>query len=32
LSNAGVEREEDLQPRTAEVLFRLRRRWRNQAS
>jgi hypothetical protein len=32
LSNSGVEREEDLQPRTAEVLFRLRRRWRNRAS
>jgi hypothetical protein len=32
LSNSGVEREEDLQPRTAEVLFRLRRRWREHAS
>jgi nucleoid-associated protein YgaU len=32
LSNSGVEREEDLQPRTAEVLFRLRRRWRDRAS
>jgi hypothetical protein len=32
LLNAGVEREEDLDPRTAEVLFRLRRRWRDRAS
>jgi len=32
LSNSGVEREEDLQPRTAQVLFRLRRRWRDRAS
>ena len=31
LSNSGVEREEDLQPRTAEVLFRMRRRWRDRA-
>ena len=32
LSNAGVEREADLQPRTAEVLSRLRRRWHDRAS
>ena len=32
LSNAGVEREEDLDPRTYEVLVRLRRRWRQRAS
>ncbi len=32
LSNAGVEREADLEPRTAEVLSRLRRRWREHAS
>ena len=32
LANSAVEREEDLQPRTAEVLFRLRRRWRDRAS
>lgn len=32
LSNAGVERESDLAPRTAEVLARLRRRWHHRAS
>ena len=32
LSNAGVEREADLEPRTAEVLSRLRRRWHDRAS
>jgi hypothetical protein len=32
LSNSNVEREVDLEPRTAEVLFRLRRRWRDRAS
>ena len=32
LSNAGVEREADLEPRTAEVLTRLRRRWHDRAS
>jgi hypothetical protein len=32
LANAGVEREEDLPPRTFEVLNRLRTRWRQRAS
>jgi nucleoid-associated protein YgaU len=32
MMNAGVEREEDLDPRTYEVLVRLRRRWRPRAS